>query len=351
MAVPTKMQALITKETKSVKVEEILVPEIDDNDVLIKNDAIALNPTDWKHVYTVTIPGTIVGCDFSGTIAKVGKNVTSFTIGDRVAGFTQGGHWNDVGAFAEYTRVPGDLVWKIPPGSLTQEEAATFGCSYWTAVQALFAPGRLELTEPPAKAAVSKWILIYGASTSVGLFAIQLAHLAGYKVVTTASPKNHQLAKSLGADAVFDYRDPDVVNKIKEVTGDSIHIGFDTVSLESSQKISIQTFAPGPGKLLVILPPSKAAQEIRSDVLVQVTLIYTSLGRAFDYKGSHYPVQADDHSHMAEFLKKTPELVKSGAIKPNPVKLWPGGLEAVEEGLEYLKEGKNSGEKVVFRIA
>lgn len=54
---------------------------------------------------------------------------------------------------------------------------------------------------------------------------------------------------------------------------------------------------------------------------------------------------------MAQFLKKIPELVKSGAVKPNPVKLWPGGLESVKEGFNYLKEGRNSGEKVVYRIA
>ena len=84
---------------------------------------------------------------------------------------------------------------------------------------------------------------------------------------------------------------------------------------------------------------------------ILVTLIYTSLGRAFDYRGIHYPASPEAKNHMVEFLKKTPELVTSGAIKPNPVKLWSGGLETVHEGLDYLKEGKNSGEKVVYRIA
>ena len=161
------------------------------------------------------------------------------------------------------------------------------------------------------------------------------------------------------------------MTKIKEATGDSIHAAFDTVSTEASQELTIKTFASGPGKLLVILAPSKAAQDIRPDVLfkvrqdthfqmtslkvdtlpIPVTLIYTSLGRAFDYRGIHYPASPEAKNHMVEFLKKTPELVTSGAIKPNPVKLWSGGLETVHEGLDYLKEGKNSGEKVVYRIA
>lgn len=85
-------------------------------------------------VHIVTNAGSIVGCDFAGTIAKVGKNVTSLAVGDRVAGFTQGGTWNDVGAFAEYSRTPGDLVWKIP-STLTQDQAATLGCAYVVLLQ------------------------------------------------------------------------------------------------------------------------------------------------------------------------------------------------------------------------
>lgn len=351
MSTPQTMKSLITQETKTVAVEEIPVPEIDEDEVLIKNVAIALNPTDWKHVDFTTNVGTIPGCDFSGTVVQIGKSVTNFAVGDHVAGFTQGGMYKDRGAFAEYVKTPADLVWKVPEGTLTHEEAATFGCAYWTAVQALFNPTRLGLTEPPNRAATSEWILIYGGSTSVGLFAVQLAHLAGYKVISTASVKNHQLVKSLGADAVIDYKNPDVVDQIKQITGNSIHIGFDTVSTEPSQELAIKTFGPGSGKLLIILGPSKTAQELRSDVKIQSTLIYTALGRAFQYRQSRYEVQPEDRAHMAAFLKKTPELVRTGAIKPNPVKLWPGGLETVKDGLQYLREGKNSGEKVVYRLA
>ena len=89
-------------------------------------------------------------------------------------------------------------------------------------MQALFHPTRLGLVEPPKKTEKGEWIIIYGGSSkrpsivgsththhtsppgSVGMFAIQLAHLAGYKVATTASPRNHELVKSLGADLVVD---------------------------------------------------------------------------------------------------------------------------------------------------
>lgn len=54
---------------------------------------------------------------------------------------------------------------------------------------------------------------------------------------------------------------------------------------------------------------------------------------------------------MAKFLRKVPDLVKSGAVKPNPVMLWEGGLEGISDGLQYMREGKNSGEKIVYRIS
>ena len=53
---------------------------------------------------------------------------------------------------------------------------------------------------------------------------------------------------------------------------------------------------------------------------------------------------------MAQFLKKVPGLVSSGAIKPNPIRLWEGGLEAIPAGFLYMKEGKVTGEKLVYRV-
>ena len=108
------------------------------------------------------------------------------------------------------------------------------------------------------------------AVAAVGHFAIQLAHLAGYKIVSTASPRNHDLVRSLGADVVFDYRDPDVVAKIKAATGDSLKIAFDTISETDSQRISAAALSPSGGKLAVILAPQPEAIG-RTDVQVNRT--------------------------------------------------------------------------------
>ena len=77
----------------------------------------------------MTHPNTICGCDWSGYIVKVGKNVTSPAVGDHVAGFVHGGTFADEGAFAEYIKVPAELVWTVPEGTLSHEEAATLGCA------------------------------------------------------------------------------------------------------------------------------------------------------------------------------------------------------------------------------
>lgn len=81
------------------------------------------------------------------------------------------------------------------------------------------------------------------------------------------------------------------------------------------------------------------------------TLIYTALGRTFSLgPQSNYPASQEDHGHMANFLKKVPQLVKEGLIKPNKIRLWEGGLNAIPDGLQYMREGKVSAEKIVYRL-
>ena len=99
----------------------------------------------------------------------------------------------------------------------------------------------------------------------MGQFAIQLAHLSGYKVVTVASPRNFALVKSLGADAVFDYRDPDVLNQIKHATGDSIKLAFDTIAEKNTQELSVRTISPSGGKVVTVLLPEQDAK-VRDNV-------------------------------------------------------------------------------------
>ncbi|KAI0070948.1 NAD(P)-binding protein [Panus rudis PR-1116 ss-1] len=304
--IPTTMKALIQGKGTAT-VQEIPIPQINDDEILVKNVTVALNPTDVAHIESFGKPGTICGVNFAGTIVRVGRNVTSIVIGNNVEGFVRGSYYTDEGAFAEYVK--------------------TSGHRFWTAVQTLFHPGHLGLVEPPEKISHEEWIFIYGGSSSVGMFAVELAHLAGYKVVSVASPRNFDLVKSYGADAVFNYRDPEAISKIKAVTGDSIHKAVDAISFdETSQIFSVKMFAPGPGKLITMRAPTQAARDVRSDIDLQ--------GRPFDFFSTHIPAAPEDRAHMVQFLKKVPGFVKDGKIKPNPVKLRPvNGLGAILDGI------------------
>ena len=215
-------------------------------------------------------------------------------------------------------------------------------------------------------------MLIYLSNVAaVGQYAIQLAHLSGYKIVTTASPRNHDLVRSLGADVVFDYRAPDVVTKIKGATGDSIRVAFDTISETDSQRIAAASISPEGGKLGVILRPQpeaigrKDVEVIRACsrrlclwgtahtriLAITVTLLYTAQGRPLDYGPNiHFPAKPEDRAQIAAFLKKAPQLVKDGAVRPITIKLWDGGLAAIADGFQYMRDGKVSAEKIVYRL-
>lgn len=204
---------------------------------------------------------------------------------------------------------------------------------------------------------------------SVGQFAVQLAQISGYKVVATASPRNISLVKSLGADVVLDYHDASVLSQIKSATGDSVKAAFDTIALKDTQELCVRALAPEGGKVVIVLGPAKEAQ-VRDDVtiirtylyfhslyaismlmfLLTATLIYTSLGRTFKFAGNDYPASAEDKAQLVSFLKKVPQLVKDGQIKANPIKLWEGGLASISDGLQYMREGKVSAEKIVYRV-
>ena len=77
----------------------------------------------------VTNVGTICGCDWSGYVVKIGKNVKSFANGEHAAGFVQGGTYTDRGAFAEFVKTPAELAWQVPRETFSSEEAATMGCA------------------------------------------------------------------------------------------------------------------------------------------------------------------------------------------------------------------------------
>ncbi|EIW55702.1 oxidoreductase [Trametes versicolor FP-101664 SS1] len=347
--IPQLMKALVVQPDKTLTVVgDHPVPPIGENDVLVRTVAVALGPPDLLALKAPPPPGLppILGCDWAGEIVQVGTNVNSRTVGQRVAGFVRGGRSAECGAFAEYVKSPADLVWPIPE-ALSFEEAAAMSIGTYTCAQALYHKGRLELPLPgddvPER---DEWVFIYGGSSSCGQYAIQLARASGFKVVTTSSPRNFDLLKSLGAAAVFDYHDPAVVDKVKAATGDTIRHGLDAIGQPETQELSQKVFGPAGGKLLTLMWANKT--RVREDVELKFTLVHTGLGLAIDMPGARFPASPEDTAEMVTFAATVPRLVEQGRLRPNPIRRLAGGLAAIPEGLKLLEEGKVSGEKIVL---
>ncbi|KAH8924560.1 GroES-like protein [Atractiella rhizophila] len=246
-----KMKAVKTLGAGECAVAEVDVPQITDPDeIIVQVKAVSLNPTDWKRalggkptgggggiVANVT-PDLVCGCDFAGIVTETGGgyDTRKLKVGDRVAGFIMGAKFPGHGSFAEYLKTEGTLVWKIPEGTSFEEAAAMGGISQHTAFMMMFLRSSPPLPRPdnPISEERSFPILIWAGATACGIYCIQYAKAAGLKVVTTASPGNHQLLKGYGADACYDYNDPEVVSKIKKDWPD---IRFDDSSLLQTQNL------------------------------------------------------------------------------------------------------------------
>ena len=219
--------------------------------ILLRNRALAINPIDGKlqyfSVYPLEYP-EILGEDVAGEVAAVGPGVTQFKVGDRVLG-NPGGfvtkRKEDQG-FQEYTIL--DVTTSAPiPDSVSFERAATIPLCLSTASAGLFNPDFLNLQRPthPAREFTGQTVLVWGGSSCVGTNAIQLLKAAGYDVVTTASPKNFDLVKGIGASHVSDYRSSTVVADLLEATkGKTIAGVYDAVGIDGAFQACVE-FAQG----------------------------------------------------------------------------------------------------------
>jgi NADPH:quinone reductase-like Zn-dependent oxidoreductase len=154
------------------------IPTPRDAFILVRTVAVALNPTDWKHIDRGT-PGCLVGCDYAGIVEAVGKGVTKdFKKGDRVYGPVHGcdRYRPENGAFAEFIVAKGDLQCKIPDNR-TFEEAATLPIGILTVGQGMYQHLGLASPSSPETGDLKKPILIYGGSSATGSLAIQFARL------------------------------------------------------------------------------------------------------------------------------------------------------------------------------
>lgn len=183
-----------------LRLEHIDRPAINDDEVLVRVRAAAVNHADWVYTtgrpliarlaFGIRTPKQIVrGKDVAGVVEAVGRNATRFRPGDEVYAEVE------AGGFAEYTAVSEGLL-AHKPSNLSFEQAATVPLSGRTALQGLRDGGKVQSGQT---------VLINGASGGVGTFAVQIARSLGAEVTAVCSTRNAELVRSLGADHVVDY--------------------------------------------------------------------------------------------------------------------------------------------------
>ncbi len=251
-------------------------------EVVVDVNAASVNAADYKvrlgggaysAASNLTFP-YILGRDFSGTVAALGQGVTDFKIGDPVFGVMDAGI---EGCYAEKVKIAAAIVARKPE-SIDDAEAAAMALTSLTAIWALEDTARLKRGET---------ILIQGGAGGVAGFAIQLAKHIGATVITTASARNHDYVRGLGADRVIDYNTEDFTKTLSE-----IDVVFDTVGGEVQVR-SYDVLKPG-GRLVWIAAAPAGFQPSRKDVEVL------------------RPRVARDRAH----LERMKELLAAGAVSP-----------------------------------
>jgi len=203
---------------EQLKYEDIQIPIISDEQILVKVYATSVNHLDLKKAsgeakdkMPIQLPW-IPGHDFSGVVEEIGKKVASFKVGDKVYGNCNGG------SYAEYLAADIDkLVTK--PESLNFNEAASVPHVGETAWQAVHTHGQLK---------PGQRVLIHGAAGAVGAFAVQFAKEVGATIYATASNEDTELVKSLGADTVIDYKTTDFTDVAKDIDLILVFVGGNT---------------------------------------------------------------------------------------------------------------------------
>jgi NADPH:quinone reductase-like Zn-dependent oxidoreductase len=190
-----------------LQLAEVEKPAPKHDEVLIKVQATAANAADWYLLRGVPFmlrlqfgllkpKNKILGADIAGRVEAVGRNVKQFQPGDAVFGDSSGCGF---GGFAQYACVPENVL-ALKPEHLTFAEAAAVPMAAVTALQGLRDKGQIQ---------PGQRVLINGASGGVGTFALQIAKSFGAEVTAVCSARNVDLARSLGADHVIDYRQED----------------------------------------------------------------------------------------------------------------------------------------------
>lgn len=311
------MKAIVLKEfggTENLVIDETPLPEIKDNEVLVRVKAISINPVDVKTRSGKGLAGRIkdqhliiLGWDISGTVTETGTNVTAFKRGDEVFGMV---NFPGLGnAYAEYVAAPVTHL-ALKPSGISHEEAAGATLAALTALQGL---------TQKAKIKEGFRVLIHSAAGGVGHFAVQIAKRLGAYVIGTASEANRDFVLGLGADEHIDYKAHRFEDLVKEVDFVLDTIGGDNIDR------SFLTMKKG---ATIISIPSGLNAEI------------TEKAEALGLNGFFFLVESN-----GEDMKEIAGLLEDGSIRSHISKVF--SFQEMGEAHLQVESGSTRGKVVV----
>ncbi|KAI8920881.1 chaperonin 10-like protein [Powellomyces hirtus] len=346
MSTPTTMQEALIDQALKVSIVTKPIPTPLPGQLVIRVIFSGTNPKDWK------LPEWFggesnQGDDIAGYVHAVGDKVKKFRVGDRVAAFHE--MMKPGGSYAEYAVAWEHTTFHLPEKT-SFEEAATIPLAALTAALGLYDRLRLPLpwwplTEPTP-------LIIYGAASAVGAFAIKLAIASNIHPILAVAGKSTALVESLidrsKGDTIINYQDGDeaVVNALKSAVPEGVKIrhAFDATSEHGSYVNIAKALDHETGKLTLVLPGEY------KDMPKTVKYTITTVGDAHaEIDKASGKVVGGKQCARALYELMADGLV-DGWFSAHPHKVVEGGLSAVESTLKDIKAGKVHGYKYVIRI-
>lgn len=316
---------------------EAVKPVPGPNDLLVKIDAISVNPVDFKIRQssaqdTVLETPKIIGWDAAGIVQAVGQDVTLFEVGDSVY---YAGDLTKQGSNAEYQIIDERIVGKKPK-TLSVEEAVAIPLTALTAWEILF--DRIRITDERDK---GKSILIIGGAGGVGSIAIQLAKkIAGLTVIATASrPETVEWCKQQGADFVADHKD--LIASVREAGFEHVDFILDFVDTNAYWDTMVELIKPQ-GHIASITGSSEPV------VLNKLKSKSVSFSWELMYTRSMY--QTEDMIEQHNILNIVADLLDDGILKTTLNTTLNGfTAENLKKAHELLESGRTIG-KIAIRF-
>ncbi|OWY49857.1 GroES-like protein [Alternaria alternata] len=300
----------------------------------------------------------VLGDSVAGTVVELGPDAKRLQVGDKVFGFT----WRTQveKAHQEFCTTDEWLLAKLPDG-FTLAEAVTLPNNFVTVFHSFTADLALEMPWPKNESYVpgnvDVPILIWGGSSSVGQFAIQILHYYGYRnILTTASRKHHEKLRNLGATQVFDYNSADVVACISNAGGDEgIPLIYDCIGSQSGSIAPIAKIAKPRSKVAILLPvilrDSTETQDPEYEMDVGKVAEWSD---GVDVRGvrTHFYLNNEYFKHHLQ-PDIMPAMLKAGVVTPQKQRMIDGAtlLERAQNAMDMLRRKDVSMERLVWRVS